>query len=318
MNKVTRQLLGWVQQKALAHKHLAEALILTEALPSTKQQNQFLQWLLFVSGVLFIVSGAIFFFAFNWDNLHRFSKFAIVQIVFLICLLPLYKVKLFHPVAQLALAAAAVLLGGCLALVGQTYQTGADTYQLFLTWALLLLPWLALTQHVFITGLFVVLANLAWLMYAGLFFSFFSTESIWPLFILNLICLIVLEAYSRWRNPFMLGWLISALFSWLVLFTTLNEVDDSYTITGSLLAWSCLLAAGFYWYRYINLNLLRLSIIFLAITSYVIAKVAYFLSINHFLNWFTLVLLGAFFFGANFLAAKYLQSLRSSRKKHEI
>ena len=39
------------------------------------------------------------------------------------------------------LSAAAVLLGALLAVYGQTYQTGADPWGLFATWALLILPW---------------------------------------------------------------------------------------------------------------------------------------------------------------------------------
>ena len=34
-----------------------------------------------------------------------------------------------------------MLVGGLLALIGQTYQTGADPWQLFALWALLALPW---------------------------------------------------------------------------------------------------------------------------------------------------------------------------------
>ncbi len=40
-----------------------------------------------------------------------------------------------------ALLLATLLLGVFLALFGQTYQTGADPWQLFANWALLILPW---------------------------------------------------------------------------------------------------------------------------------------------------------------------------------
>ena len=36
---------------------------------------------------------------------------------------------------------AAVAVGALLAVFGQTYQTGADPFELFLTWALLIVPW---------------------------------------------------------------------------------------------------------------------------------------------------------------------------------
>ena len=37
--------------------------------------------------------------------------------------------------------AASVLAGGLLAVVGQVYQTGADAFELFIAWTILILPW---------------------------------------------------------------------------------------------------------------------------------------------------------------------------------
>ena len=45
-----------------------------------------------------------------------------------------------HGVGAL-LVLAGLFLGALLALLGQIYQTGADTWELFAWWALLLLPW---------------------------------------------------------------------------------------------------------------------------------------------------------------------------------
>jgi uncharacterized membrane protein len=47
---------------------------------------------------------------------------------------------------QFALLFAAVLVGPLLAVYGQAYQTGADPYELFLGWAALILPWVALSR----------------------------------------------------------------------------------------------------------------------------------------------------------------------------
>jgi uncharacterized membrane protein len=42
---------------------------------------------------------------------------------------------------QIALSLAAVVAGALLAVFGQLYQTGADPFELFLTWALIIVPW---------------------------------------------------------------------------------------------------------------------------------------------------------------------------------
>lgn len=66
----------------------------------------------------------------------------------------------FSLFAQLG-ALAGVGIGGLLALVGQTYQTGADTWQLFAWWGVLLLPWVLLVRTVFLALLWVVVVNVA-------------------------------------------------------------------------------------------------------------------------------------------------------------
>ena len=40
-----------------------------------------------------------------------------------------------------ALLAASLFVGALLALIGQIYQTGADTFEMFAAWAALILPW---------------------------------------------------------------------------------------------------------------------------------------------------------------------------------
>jgi len=54
---------------------------------------------------------------------------------------------------------AAVGIGALLALIGQQYQTGADAWQLFFWWAVLLLPWLVTLHTVFLTLLWGVVVN---------------------------------------------------------------------------------------------------------------------------------------------------------------
>ncbi len=65
-----------------------------------------------------------------------------------------------------ALLLAGLVLGALLALVGQTYQTGADTWQLFAWWAALLLPW-AWAGGTAVWLLWVLVANVALLFLLG-------------------------------------------------------------------------------------------------------------------------------------------------------
>lgn len=81
--------------------------------------------------------GVVFWVAANWDTLGRFGRFALLQGFFAaMCLGALWRPAARAPLALLAL----LTIGGLFAYFGQTYQTGADPWQLFALWALLALP----------------------------------------------------------------------------------------------------------------------------------------------------------------------------------
>lgn len=81
--------------------------------------------------------GVILWIAANWETLGRFGRFALLQALFLVmCAGALVKPSARAPLGLLAL----LTIGGLFAYFGQTYQTGADPWQLFAVWAVLALP----------------------------------------------------------------------------------------------------------------------------------------------------------------------------------
>lgn len=81
--------------------------------------------------------GLILWIAANWATLGRFGRFAVLQTVLLAFgLAALWRPALRAPLALVVLLAT----GALLAYFGQTYQTGADPWQLFALWAALTLP----------------------------------------------------------------------------------------------------------------------------------------------------------------------------------
>jgi uncharacterized membrane protein len=81
--------------------------------------------------------GVILWIAANWEVLGRFGRFALLQALFLVmCVGALAKPSARVPLGLLAL----LTIGGLFAYFGQTYQTGADPWQLFAVWAVLALP----------------------------------------------------------------------------------------------------------------------------------------------------------------------------------
>lgn len=88
--------------------------------------------------------GVILWIAANWTDLGKAGRFALVGAVLLAAAIAsATSSRLRVPAAVIGIAA----IGGLFALVGQTYQTGADPWQLFALWSLLALPWALAARH---------------------------------------------------------------------------------------------------------------------------------------------------------------------------
>lgn len=146
MRKSNRQLLlEWAEQAQISAADLPRAMRLGDAVPSQTDWRRFLDMLLLGLGGLLTVCGVIFFFAYNWENLGRFTRFLLVEALIVISMGAVWWLGLEKISGRVALMMASVFVGVLLALIGQTYQTGADTYELFTIWALLILPWLLIS-----------------------------------------------------------------------------------------------------------------------------------------------------------------------------
>lgn len=94
-----------------------------------------------VLGGAHFLAGVVFFFAYNWEDLSAFNKFAILQFGILVAFAGALWFRLEHPAGQALLIVASVFTGVLLAVIGQVYQTGADAWELFAAWTVLILPW---------------------------------------------------------------------------------------------------------------------------------------------------------------------------------
>lgn len=104
------------------------------------------RWVLSLS-ITFFLSGLIFFFAWNWDEMGKWEKFGSIGIGILLMSLGSLLTRAKHQLmSDLFAVAASVLVGVFLAVFGQIYQTGADAWNLFFGWALLILPWVMVSR----------------------------------------------------------------------------------------------------------------------------------------------------------------------------
>lgn len=89
--------------------------------------------------------GLVFWIAANWGSLGRWQQTVLLQAVVLAMALSAWARP--GPARPALALLAFVGTGGLLAFIGQTYQTGADPWQLFALWALLGLPMALAVRH---------------------------------------------------------------------------------------------------------------------------------------------------------------------------
>ncbi|WP_336952760.1 MULTISPECIES: DUF2157 domain-containing protein [unclassified Acinetobacter] len=95
-----------------------------------------------VLGFSLIAVSILYLTAANWLMLPQFFQLAIPQIFLLLSALASIFLAKHDYLVQCLHTVSGLMIGLSLAVIGQIYQTGADSYLLFLIWSILLLPWL--------------------------------------------------------------------------------------------------------------------------------------------------------------------------------
>src|SRR5689334_14549029 len=145
-----------------------EALLdLAQARPSRAEGLRFLGLCLRIAGILSLAAGVVFFVAANWARVAVFGRFALVELVLVACV----GVAFWKPSPRFAGRGATFLAfvatSALLALFGQTYQTGADLYELFLGWALLGLPLVFAARWSVASAAWVLVLNISLMLFCG-------------------------------------------------------------------------------------------------------------------------------------------------------
>jgi uncharacterized membrane protein len=195
MSRFRSEVLDWFDAGRIAPDREREVLRAAEITPSPAHWRAFLGQLTLWLGTIALAAAVIFFFAFNWDDLGRLAKFALVEAAILAGLLVCWRADLDGIAGKAVLLLLSLLAGALLALTGQIYQTGADTFELFAWWAVLILPWVLVGRFSPLWLVWLALLNLA----AFLYFqrAWEMDGLLWALFGLNGLALVAWEAAHR-------------------------------------------------------------------------------------------------------------------------
>ena len=269
MTQLRDDILEWSASGHLKPGDAPRALAIAGLTPKLSDWRNFLSTLLLWTGIILVASGVIFFFAYNWQSLHRFGKFALAEIIFAAALIAAWQFGIERPAGKAALLGAALLTGALLALLGQTYQTGADTFELFAFWAVLILPWVIAARFAPLWLMWIGLLNLsvsmcfqarAWGM-LGLLFG--TSGMLWCLFGLNVIALAAWELGLLRGNLWLNRWGARVLATLAGGFATtigiLSVVDSREIGAWAILAYLAWMLAMYANYRLRDIDVFMLA-----------------------------------------------------------
>ena len=205
MSQARRTIEQLLHQGLLPLKNTEAAATHLEVYPSKRRWLDFFDKALLIIGTVALVLSLVFFIAYNWQSLGKIGKFALVEGA-LVITIALYVAlsfrRQFQLIRQLLLLIASIITGSLLALFGQIYQTGADTWQLFFAWAILITPWVVIARFPALWLLWLGLINAFLLLYldvANLQFIKYSLQNISQVAILALFNFI---AFYSWLIGF--------------------------------------------------------------------------------------------------------------------
>lgn len=182
--------------------------------------QHFLRLFLLTMGIGLASTGIIFFFAYNWENLHKFVKLGLIASLIIASSLIVIFSRLALPLKQIILTGAAILTGCLFAVFGQIYQTGADAYDLFLGWTILITIWVIVANFSPLWILYIALINTTIILYAD------QVAGNWSLV---LTCTIL----------FLVNTLFVVAFRWLSSYRQVAKQANWFTHTIALAAVSC-------------------------------------------------------------------------------
>lgn len=268
MADVRDVIVDWVEQGHIRPDDVPRVFAATGITPDAEAWRHFLSRLLLWLGALLVGAGVIFFFAYNWQDLGRMQKFALLEGTFAIAAFMAWFRGPDHVAGQAALLLTTLLTGALLALVGQTYQTGADTYELFAMWAVLILPFVAVARMQALWLLLLTLINLAldmyFLTFRGLFGMVFTGHGLaWLLFALNVTAQLMWEYAARSRPWMQSRWAVRLIGVASGALATMLAVTAVLDLGGwwiaNLAGYAAWVALVFYVYRWKLLDLFMLA-----------------------------------------------------------
>lgn len=207
----------------------------------------------YILGIMSLLAAIIYFFASNWGGLERWHKFSVsFLLVIVLYVLSLSLSRLPHRgfLGKLFLLGGTVAFGVSVALIGQTYNSHADSYALFLTWSVPVFLFTLIIRYQPLYILSYVLIHLTILLYFFPTMNSWNREEQFMLDVALLIALInILLFVTIETRMFRSSWL--RLMSFTVTHVTFITLSNSYVFDDFSMMFNivaCVLLVGSFFY----------------------------------------------------------------------
>lgn len=214
-----------------------------------KDWQKFLNLAFITLGLGFTVAGIVFFFAYNWDDLPKFVKLGLTELLLIATTVIALMPKFPSLIRNMVLTGAAMLVGVLFAVFGQIYQTGANAYDFFLAWTLFVVLWVVVFNFAPLWLLFLTLVNTTFVLYTQQVARDWDEIFIVTLlFVFNALALILAITLPKLtQKEEMPKWFLYTLALAAVAFATvgisMGIVDDDFRSSFSILI---MISAGLY------------------------------------------------------------------------
>lgn len=201
MQTKNQEVLDWIADGHVQRGREQDAMRLAGLFPDAAEWRWFADQLLLWLAVILSGAALVFFLAYNWDDMGRYAKFALAEVAIGLSLIACWHYDAARLVGKASLLLASLFVGALLALVGQIYQTGADTYELFAVWALAIAPWVLLARLPALWLMWLLLLDLSLMLYLKTFgglwgWAMSERRQLWIFFLSNTFAWVSWEVVS--------------------------------------------------------------------------------------------------------------------------
>ncbi|MEL6559929.1 MAG: DUF2157 domain-containing protein [Bacteroidota bacterium] len=226
MTKIDREDIQLISRHSNLSQKGIEKVLKEEIYSDQKNWRQFLKLIMISLGVGFTAFGILFFFAYNWADLHKFVKLGLIELIIVSMTIAILSLKLSKLTKNILLTGTVLIVGVLFAVFGQIYQTGANAYDFFLGWTLFVTLWVLVANFAPLWLVYITLINTTVILYnQQVLHSDVSVFLYTICFLINGVFLISFIAGNKLKSKIQApGWYTKTLALTTVVFATLGNI----------------------------------------------------------------------------------------------